>query len=163
MATNTPNYNLKKPSLSDYYDIAVFNDNADKIDTALESKRNKDDPITVGWESVTGKPTTIDGYGITDSVEKGKKSPPSSSSIDNITGIYETESIYNGPAGMKSYGYINIPMDFGHARVQILADYGDSGDLYFRRIEVGTGPWKRILSEEDLKELTDEEIDNILV
>ena len=75
MATNTPNYNLIKPDPSDYYDIAVFNDNADKIDTALASKRNSDDPITVGWDDVTEKPTDIAGYGILDAVTSALKNP----------------------------------------------------------------------------------------
>ena len=32
MATNTPNYNLKKPASTDFYNIADFNGNADIID-----------------------------------------------------------------------------------------------------------------------------------
>lgn len=35
MATNTPNYNLKKPAPEDFYNVADFNDNMDIIDTAL--------------------------------------------------------------------------------------------------------------------------------
>lgn len=35
MATNTPNYNLKKPAPEDFYNIADFNDNMDIIDMAL--------------------------------------------------------------------------------------------------------------------------------
>lgn len=41
MATNTPNYNLKKPDAEDFYDIQDFNDNADIIDTELAKKANK--------------------------------------------------------------------------------------------------------------------------
>ena len=37
MATNTPNYKLKKPDPSDFYNIADFNDNADIIDAQLKS------------------------------------------------------------------------------------------------------------------------------
>lgn len=37
MATNTPNYNLKKPAPSDFYNIADFNGNADIIDAQLKS------------------------------------------------------------------------------------------------------------------------------
>ena len=37
MASYTPNYNLKKPADSDYYDIADDNGNMDKIDTALNT------------------------------------------------------------------------------------------------------------------------------
>lgn len=37
MSTNTPNYKLKKPDPSDFYNIADFNDNADIIDAQLKS------------------------------------------------------------------------------------------------------------------------------
>ena len=38
-------YNLKKPEPTDFYNIADFNDNADKIDSALAATGN-------GWEAV---------------------------------------------------------------------------------------------------------------
>lgn len=123
----------------------------------------KGDPGSSAWADITGKPTTVSGYGITDAVTSALKNPPSTNVKDNIPEISNTLSTFAGPAGKKSYGYINIPIDSGYARVQILADYVDSGDLYFRRVEIGASQWKKILSEEDLKELTDEEIDNILV
>lgn len=150
MATNTPNYNLIKPDPSDYYDIAIFNDNADKIDTALANKRNNDDPITVAWGDIEEKPTSIVGYGITDAVTSALKNPASTNVEANIPEISSSLSTFSGPAGLKSYGYINVPMDSGFARVQILADYENSGALYFRRVEVGAGPWLKILSDEDL-------------
>lgn len=42
MASYTPNYNLKKPSQDDFFDVDDFNENADKIDTALNEKLNTD-------------------------------------------------------------------------------------------------------------------------
>ena len=42
MADYTSNYNLKKPASSDFYNVADFNGNADIIDTALNSKLEKD-------------------------------------------------------------------------------------------------------------------------
>lgn len=42
MADYTSNYNLKKPADTDFYDVADFNGNADIIDTALNSKLEKD-------------------------------------------------------------------------------------------------------------------------
>ena len=41
----TPNYKFKKPESTDFYNIADFNDNADKIDSALAAIGN-------GWEAV---------------------------------------------------------------------------------------------------------------
>lgn len=37
MATFTENYNLEKPSQTDYYDVDVFNANANKIDAAMKA------------------------------------------------------------------------------------------------------------------------------
>lgn len=42
MADYTSNYNLKKPADTDFYSVADFNGNADIIDTALNSKLEKD-------------------------------------------------------------------------------------------------------------------------
>ena len=42
MASYTPNYNLKKPSQDDFFDVDDFNANADIIDTALNGKLNTD-------------------------------------------------------------------------------------------------------------------------
>lgn len=38
MATTTPNYGLTKPASTDYYNIAVQNENMDKVDAALSDK-----------------------------------------------------------------------------------------------------------------------------
>ena len=40
MSTNTPNYNLKKPAPSDFYNIADFNGNADIIDAQMKVNAN---------------------------------------------------------------------------------------------------------------------------
>lgn len=40
--TYTTNYNLEKPGQDDFYDVAIFNANADKIDTELKAGANRD-------------------------------------------------------------------------------------------------------------------------
>lgn len=40
MATQTANYNFKKPAQTDYYNINDFNDNMDAIDTAIKENSN---------------------------------------------------------------------------------------------------------------------------
>jgi len=37
MSNYTPNYNLEKPTQEDFYNVGVFNANADKIDTTIKS------------------------------------------------------------------------------------------------------------------------------
>lgn len=49
MATNTTNYNLKKPAQSDFYNVEDFNGNMDIIDGALNNAGvNKIDKVTNG-------------------------------------------------------------------------------------------------------------------
>ncbi|MCI1999545.1 MAG: hypothetical protein LKJ75_02610 [Clostridia bacterium] len=43
MATNTTNYNLKKPAQDDFYDVDDFNNNADIIDTQMKANAGKAD------------------------------------------------------------------------------------------------------------------------
>lgn len=45
MATNTPNYNLKKPAPDDFYNVADQNENMDKIDAALKEIDDKTENI----------------------------------------------------------------------------------------------------------------------
>lgn len=40
--TYTTNYNIEKPGQDDFYDVAIFNANADKIDTELKAGANRD-------------------------------------------------------------------------------------------------------------------------
>lgn len=40
--TYTSNYNLEKPGQDDFYDVAIFNANADKIDTELKAAADRD-------------------------------------------------------------------------------------------------------------------------
>ena len=42
MATETPNYKLQKPDVDDFYDVAVLNDNWDKLDAAVAGKADLD-------------------------------------------------------------------------------------------------------------------------
>lgn len=64
MATQTPNYNLTKPDPNtDYYNIEVHNDNADKIDTALKDLDDKIEDLNaedVGAETPTGAQAKAD-------------------------------------------------------------------------------------------------------
>ncbi len=50
MATYTKNFNLKKPSEEDFYNIKDFNDNADIIDNKLKELEN---PFSYGTEDLT--------------------------------------------------------------------------------------------------------------
>lgn len=57
MATETTNYKLIKPEQTDYYDVDVFNDNADIVDTALAGKANTTHTHTKN--QITDFPTSL--------------------------------------------------------------------------------------------------------
>lgn len=69
MATKTTNYGLNKPDMNDFYDIGVFNDNADIIDAALKDvyeETNKAKGIPIVTTSGTGTAYTAILDGITE-------------------------------------------------------------------------------------------------
>lgn len=149
MATNTPNYNLIKPDPSDYYDIAVFNDNADKIDTALASKRNSDDPITVGWDDVTEKPTDIAGYGITDAVVApyGNSIPTDKSAV---VGGGTMSGLPNGQPSASVLAMYN--KSDGYSSQLCMISRTSKTDAYVKTVNGSTvnPQWIKLLSEADL-------------
>ena len=55
MSTNTPNYNLKKPASTDFYNIADFNGNADIIDAQLKSINDQYTDLSSAVETNTVK------------------------------------------------------------------------------------------------------------
>ena len=59
MATTTQNYKLKKPSLDDFYDVEVFNDNMDIIDEELKKASEAAEKMTPEELGVYGYIDTI--------------------------------------------------------------------------------------------------------
>ena len=57
MAEFTPNYNLKKPLPTDYYNVEDFNENADIIDQKLKEVEEKIDGISIPYAVATGTNT----------------------------------------------------------------------------------------------------------
>ena len=51
MSTNTTNYNLKKPSGNDFFDINDFNDNADIIDEEIKNVNIKVENLFTATQS----------------------------------------------------------------------------------------------------------------
>ena len=68
MSTQTTNYGLIKPDTADYYDISVFNQNADIIDNALKGKAEQTEVDELKKSVADGKTlvaNAISGKGIT--------------------------------------------------------------------------------------------------
>ncbi len=65
MASYTPNYNLKKPAQDDFFDVDDFNENSDKIDTALNNKADKNLSNITGTLPISKGGTSKGGTGAT--------------------------------------------------------------------------------------------------
>lgn len=52
MAATTTNYSLTKPAQDDYYNVDVFNENADKIDAALKAHDDTDNAVKADIEGI---------------------------------------------------------------------------------------------------------------
>ena len=59
MASNTTYYNLKKPAGTDYYNVADFNGNADKLDAALHTHDGNISTINSNISTINGNITSI--------------------------------------------------------------------------------------------------------
>ena len=88
MASYTPNYNLKKPAQDDFFDVDDFNENSDKIDTALNNKADKNLsnitgtlPISKGGTGATTASNALSNLGI-DTALNNK----ADKDLSNITG-----------------------------------------------------------------------------
>ena len=62
MATYTTNYNLEKPAQTNVYNVDVFNDNADKIDTALWGKSDASNLAVVEPTNTASQPYSVGQY-----------------------------------------------------------------------------------------------------
>lgn len=94
MATTTPNIGLTKPDSNEYYNIGVFNANADILDASINNKANKSVTYTAtltaaGWTGSGPYTQTVTVTGITSSDEP---IVDVSLSDDNATAATELEA-----------------------------------------------------------------------
>lgn len=93
MATSTPNYNLKKPDLIDFYNIQDQNDNMDLIDTAL--KGLEDGKVA----KVAGKGLSTEDY---TTAEKSKLAGVEAGATADQTAS-EIKTLYESNANTNAY------------------------------------------------------------
>lgn len=109
MADYTTNYNLKKPASTDFYNVADFNGNADIIDTALNSKLEKDlSNISGGAVPVAngGTGATTAG-GARDNLGLGMGSVPTFASFELIAAVPLIDFHYNNSSSDYDTRIIN--------------------------------------------------------
>ena len=116
MATNTPNYNLIKPSPEDFADIADINSNMDSIDTAL---KNHADLFPQKVDKVTGKELSTNDF--TDAYKQ--QVDQNSSSIT---------SLQSGKADLANG---KVPQSQLPANVVPIVDTGGTGDAYTASVD----------------------------
>ena len=102
MADYTTNYNLKKPADTDFYNVADFNGNADIIDTALNSKLEKD------LSNISGGAVPVANGGTGATTVAGAKS---NLGLGNNSWVTFAKTICNSIEVVDSYPYIDFAPD----------------------------------------------------
>ena len=76
MPNYTNNLNLEKPLQSENYNIDIFNSNADKIDSAIQEVKGKDDRLDLKAEKVTlaDRSNLFDATNVEDALLENKTS-----------------------------------------------------------------------------------------
>ena len=98
MASYTPNYNLKKPSQDDFFDVYDFNGNSDIIDTALNNKADKD------LSNITGTlPVSKGGTGAT----------TASNALSNLGAFSSSGGTIAGNVKLKTSSNYGCALTFG--------------------------------------------------
>jgi len=124
MASYTPNINLKKPTTSEMYNVLDWNDNSDKIDTAIGNLNSQ----TWKKENAT----------YTSNVDANNYTTP---------GFYQVGITTNSPYGSNpAYGILVVfSGSSGHCQQLFIA--GHNGNMYIRGKNQGTdnfSVWYRV-------------------
>lgn len=107
MANYTPNYNLKKPSQEDFFDVDDFNSNADIIDTALNDKLNTDF-------------SNISGGGVVPITAGGTGATTASGALSNLGAFSSSGGTIAGDVKLKTSSIYGCALTFGDSNfVQI--------------------------------------------
>lgn len=122
MATQTTNYKLTKPTQNEYYNVQVFNDNADKIDTILNNKAE-------GTHNHDGKYYPMTGGDIKGNAgiigELQLKNTSSGSPCDFIL----VNWTYAGPKARLAL--VKVPHDASEDSQELMSHYSDTNFLEF--------------------------------
>lgn len=128
-----------------YYDLTAPNFRGNLIG-------NADTATNVAWSGITNKPTTLSGYGITDSILKWQTSTTAATNIYDF-GVYVAQGTggATGPTNGNYYAMLNIPYRkaFGNTKADyswsIAGSTSDDKRLFYRTSGADTwGDWAEV-------------------
>ncbi len=144
-------YSGRTPFLSKYAAETLYYDlTAPKFIGSLQG--NASTATNVAWSGVTSKPTTLSGYGITDSVLKWQTSTTAATNVYDF-GVYVAQGTggATGPANGNYYAMLNIPYRkaFGNTKADyswsIAGSTNDDKRLFYRTSGADTwGDWAEV-------------------
>ncbi|MEM5780021.1 MAG: hypothetical protein AAGU02_02610 [Lawsonibacter sp.] len=97
MASNTPNYDLKKPTATDFYHVEDQNTNMDKLDAALKGLADSKAPATHAARHAAGGSDPVTPAAI------GAAANGANSDITSLSGLTTALSVPQGGTGKTSW------------------------------------------------------------
>ena len=144
-------YSGRTPFLSKYAaETLYYNLTAPKFIGELQG--NASTATNVAWSGITSKPTTLSGYGITDSILKWQTSATAATNVYDF-GVYVAQGTggATGPTNGNYYAMLNIPYRkaFGNTKADyswsIAGSTSDDKRLFYRTSSGNTwGDWVEI-------------------
>lgn len=112
---------------------------------AYKNSIEASDISSIAWDKITGKPTTLDGYGITDAVKAGFRFDSIQTGAVNILGWVEEANNWKGQGAGMVIGQKNY-----YTRINITGT-NDDPTMYLSRIYAGTAyDWVKVLTEKNI-------------
>ena len=126
MADYTPNYNLKKPSQDDFFDVDDFNGNSDIIDTALNNKLNTD------FSNISGG-----GGGVVPITAGGTGAATASEALSNLGAFSSNGGTIAGNVKLKTSSNYGCALTFGDSNyVQIKEPTNNTMEINANKINL---------------------------
>ena len=148
MATNTTNYNLKKPAQDDFYNVDDFNNNADIIDTQLKANADKAGAALPASDftgaqilskmAAAGSVLPVANGGTGEAVLDAFLKAKGAINTGGDVNVYITPGIYQCLNGV-----LNLP-DNGYGLLIVFKESGYVVQLYQKILNDNRYLWKRI-------------------
>ena len=131
MPNYTANYNLEKPLGSEYYNVGVFNENADKIDAALKAASESGSNVFFGWDNQNDNydtPIRNITFSEADLEKLSAGIPDNSLFIIKFDGYWSPDINTTESSTTNPYSGDELGFSFGGSTYTLNVDYEDSSN-----------------------------------